>query len=80
MTKYFPASEISNKAYEILKGANEISNEKAYNILVFVGFKPLASITKYFPAYEISKQKALKHFGFYGIQTHDLYDKKYSPP
>ena len=49
------------KAYEILKErANGLSKEKAYNILVFMGFKPMISGTKYFPTYEISKEKALK--------------------
>ena len=46
ITKYFPASRISK--------------EKHYNILAFMGFKPMTSITKYFLAYEISEQKALK--------------------
>ena len=61
ITKYFPASKISEKAYEILKEiACRISKEKHYNILAFMGFKPMTSITKYFLAYEISEQKALK--------------------
>ena len=47
MTKYFPASDISKNAYEILKHkAYVISKEKAYNILAFMGFKPMNSITK----------------------------------
>ena len=33
---------------------------RAYNILAFMGFKPMISETNYFPAYEISKEKALK--------------------
>ena len=42
MTKYFTASEISKKkAYKIRKRANGLSKEKAYNILAFMGFKPM---------------------------------------
>ena len=59
MTKYFPAFEISKKtAYKILtERACGISKEKAYNILAFVGLKPITSRAKYFPVYEISKEK-----------------------
>ena len=62
MTKYFTASKMSEKkAYEILKErANGLSNEKAYNILAFIGFKPMTFVTKCFPPYEISKKKAFK--------------------
>ena len=49
MTKYFAASEISEKkAYETIKHrANGLSKEKAYNILAFMGFKPMTFGTKY---------------------------------
>ena len=61
ITKYCPAFQISNKAYEILKErAYRISKEKAYFTLDFMGLEPMTSIAKYFPAYEISKEKALK--------------------
>ena len=78
MRKYFPAFEISKKtAYKILtERACGISKEKAYNILAFVGFKPITSRAKYFPVYEISKE-SLKNSGFDGIKTNDL--KKYFP-
>ena len=59
MTKYFPASEISKEnALEILKeGASGISKKKAYNILAFMGFKPMISIIN--PAYQMSNERAL---------------------
>ena len=62
MTKYFAASKISQKkVYEIIKErANGLSKEKAYNILAFMGLKPMISKTKYFPAYELSKERAFK--------------------
>ena len=49
MTKYFTASEISEKkAYETIKQRpNGLSKEKAYNILAFMGFKPMTFLTKY---------------------------------
>ena len=49
MTKYFTASEISEKkAYETIKHRpNGFSKEKAYNILAFMGFKPMTFLTKY---------------------------------
>ena len=84
MTKYFTASEISEKkAYQIIKRANGLLKEKAYNIVAFMGFKLMNFKTKYFPAYEISKEKALKkeslqHSGFHGIRTHDLWNKIFS--
>ena len=45
MTKYFTAFEISKtKAYTVLmERACGISKEKAYNILAFMGFKPITS-------------------------------------
>ena len=64
--------------------------QKASQIQALMGFKPKA---KYFAASEIAKKKAykilkerayeiskesLQHSGFYGIQTHDLYDKTLS--
>ena len=50
MTKYFTASKMSEKkAYEILKErANGLSNEKAYNILAFMGFKPMTLLQNMF--------------------------------
>ena len=45
--------------------------EKAYNILAFTGFKLMNSKTRYFLAYERSKE-SLKNSGFDGIQTHGL--------
>ena len=54
MIKYFVPSEISEKkAYQIIKRANGLSKEKAYNILAFTGFKPMDFKSKYFPTYEI---------------------------
>ena len=59
MAKYFPASEIrKKKAYEILKERTcRISKKKAYNILAFMGFKPMISIIN--PAYQMSNERAL---------------------
>ena len=55
MTKYFPAFEISKKtAYKILtERACGISKEKAYNNLAFMGFTPLTSKPKNFPAHDV---------------------------
>ena len=48
ITKYFTALKISEKkAYEVIKKANGLAKEKAYNILAFMGFKPTTFITKY---------------------------------
>ena len=59
MTKYFTAFEISKtKAYKILKeSACGISMQKAYNILAFMGFKPMTSITKHFQLKKYQKRK-----------------------
>ena len=51
--------------------------EKVYNILTFMGFKPMTSTTKYFPTYEVSQEKALKIL-FDGIQIHDLHSEVFS--
>ena len=49
------------KRNDILKErAYGISKEKAYNILALMTFKPMTPLTKYFPAYEISKEKVFK--------------------
>ena len=72
MTKYFPASNISKKGYEILKErAYRISKEKAYNILAFMECKPMTSITISFPVYEIriSKPRAHNILAFIIIKT-----------
>ena len=54
ITKYFTASKISKKPYKISKARPYgTSKERAFNILAFMGFKPMTSITKYFPAYEL---------------------------
>ena len=67
MTKYFPAFEISNKnAYEILKERACGISKKSHNILAFMGFRPMTSKSKYFPAYEMSKE-GLENSGFNGI-------------
>ena len=63
MTKYFTASEISEKkAYETIKHrANGLSNEKAYNILAFMGLKPMTFVTKYvFQLMKYQKRKPSK--------------------
>ena len=55
MTKHFPASDISKKAYEIFKyRAYGISKEKAYNILAFMEFEPMTSIKQLDYELEIS--------------------------
>ena len=71
ITKYFSAYEISKakpyeiskkKAYNILalirfkpKTIFQLKNTK--KVLVFMGFKPMSSITKFFQINEISKEK-----------------------
>ena len=76
MTKYFTASEISEKkAYETIKHRpNGFSKEKAYNILAFMGFKPMTFLTKYlfhlmkYQKRNPSKFRSLKqNFPAYGI-------------
>ena len=61
MTKYFAASEISKKkAYGMFKErVCGISKEKAYNILAFMGFKPITYNHKIL-FHQISKGKALQ--------------------
>ena len=61
---------LEKKAYEILKKrANGLSKEKAYNILAFMGLKPMISKT-IFQLMNYQKREPLKS-GFDGIQTHD---------
>ena len=79
MKNSFPAFEISKKkAYEIFKQrACGISKKKSDNILAFMGFRSMTSKSKYFPAYELSKE-SLKNSGFHGIQTHGPLTEYYS--
>ena len=46
---------------------------EAYNILAFMAFKPMTSITNYFPAYEISKEKALQIQALMGFKPMTKY-------
>ena len=58
MTKYFIPSEISEKkAFQIIKGANGLSKEKAYNIPAFMGFKPMYFKTNIFQLMKYQKRK-----------------------
>ena len=77
--KYFLAFKISNKkAYEILKERTcGISMKKYHNILAIMGFKPMTSITKHFPAYEISKEKALNIQALIGFKPMTKYSSAF---
>ena len=59
---FYSFQNFEKKAYETLKErANGLSNEKAYNILAFMGLKPMTFVTKYvFQLMKYQKRKPSK--------------------
>ena len=59
---FYSFHNFEKKAYETLKKrANGLSNEKAYNILAFMGLKPMTFVTKYvFQLMKYQKRKPSK--------------------
>ena len=83
ITKYFTASEISEKkAYQIIKRAKDYQRRKPTTLWLLWDSNPWTWKQNIFQLMKYQKRalkkESLQHSGFHGIQTHDLWNKIFS--